>query len=175
MYGKNTTSFLIVLLTPLIYVVGEFPPFADYFFFAVSGISLFYLFLGRPEESGAGGGTRLLPGHYLLLLILVLQSSLGKVSFALWTVLILVTLGYSYLIGKGSFQAGLNYEKLTTSTLYCTIWGVVFFFVQKILITGLGIQGLKGNLLRLGVGLAGFLYIAVGIYRMNKNQRRFTI
>lgn len=178
MYGKTTTSLLIVILTPLVYLVGELPILAAYSFFAVSGFCILYLFAADYNEKESGPGTRLLPGHYLLLLILVLQSPLTWLYFVLWTLLILATLGYSFFYVRGYENSDSLLGKLTTFILYCIMWVVVFFFVQRVFVIGTGLRGLQAILLRSGILFAGFLYIIIGVYRMihkNKQQRRFTI
>lgn len=177
MYTETTGGIFIVLLTPLIYAVGGLSGVNAFVLFGVSGIAVIYLFLSSSGEGSDRPGIRFLPGHYLLLLILVLQSSPRVVNFSLWAVLITGTLGYSLFYNRESFDALGNWRKLITGSLYCIMWGVVFFFVQKVLINGLNVHGWKSNLLRIGVAVVGFLYIAIGAYRiMNQNdQRRFSI
>ncbi len=171
-YTAESTAVLISLIGLLTLVIAGFDYLITAFIALGTILAVIYLTWVRgsiteePESTLIG----LLPGHYLLFLGLVMEGAARLYSIP-WLVLILATIGYD---GVASYWPHGTEGKLTKIALYCIIWGVILFLLQGLLIGGLDLGESGKMIVRIGLSVAGAIWVAIGAVRINSgfSQRR---
>lgn len=165
-YTSETTSLIMGIMGLSCFILSNFDPLPLSLITAATVSGLIYLLWYRERITDNPYPTMigLIPGHYLLLLAFYLIGSPGVLSLVLWWLLILSTLGYDYTSNTGDSTTK---RKLTKIVLYCIIWGVIVVLFQELLIYGLELKELGIFLIRLGISIAGSVWIAIGVLRIN--------
>ena len=175
-YNKISTIIAAIAFTLLTLFVAGFGLPQGAFFVGITAILLIYMtMIRKSEDKSSFSILGLIPGHYLLIFAVGLQSSISWINISLWGILILGSLLFesSIISNRNS-----NWMLLTSTILYCIIWGVVFYLVHSLLINGLSNEALSDQMITILVGTLGSIYVLVGIYRIfheYKDERRSTI
>lgn len=168
LYSEEGTAVLILIIGTLTVAVSGFSFIPAAFVLLTSLFSFGYLIWYRKSrfDQPADSMIGFMPGHYLILFAFVLEGSSGLLVYALWSTLILATLGYDL---TSNIKSNSEAVKLTSMIQYCIIWGVIVFLFQSLLINSLelGRMGLIG--IRLGLALGGIVWVGIGLFRINRS------
>lgn len=169
-YNKATVGIIVILLSLLSSIVVAFNPIFTAWVLGTAAITVIYLWT-RDQVSGSHTLLGLIPGHFLLILAFLLESGISLLLLAAWTGLISATLLFDHLTLRGDRSGS-----LTSMTVYCIIWGLVFYLLHHLVVVGLhlsgaGYWGITFAFVVLGVG-----YVILGLYRLRRHdERRSTI
>jgi len=165
-YTPKTTSLIMAVIGILCLIFSNFTTLPLTIITVATLTGLVYLLWYRERTTDNPYPTMigLIPGHYLLLLAFYLTGTPGVFLLVLWGLLILSTLGYDYTTNTGD---NTTKGKLTKIFLYCIIWGVIVVLFQELLIYGLELKELGILSIRLGISIAGSIWIAIGVLRIN--------
>lgn len=171
-YTPESTSLVILLVGALTIFMAGLDLLVLLATVGVTAFALLYLMRLREEVPTGTQATLigLLPGHYLLLLGLVMTGGV-RIYVIPWLLLVLATLGYDFAVNYWPREGE---GKLTKITLYCIIWGVILFLFQGLLIGGLDLSKSVKMIVWTGLSIAGVIWVAIGVVRINSgfSQRR---
>jgi len=166
MYSEESTSLLVLIIGALTIFVSWFSLSVTMTAGILSVVTLIYLLWYRGAKFEEAEPTLLgfLPGHYLIFLAFTLNGAPSYPILVSWSVLILSTLAYDRSVNA----AANDYTgKLTKMALYCIIWGVIVFLFQQLLVYGLDLNYPGALFVRLGISIAGIIWVAIGVVRIN--------
>lgn len=168
LYSEEGTSVLILIIGILIVAVSGFSFIPAAFVLPTSLFSFGYLIWYRKShfDQPADSMIGFIPGHYLILFAFVLEGSSGLLVYALWSILILTTLGYDL---TSNMKSNREAVKLTSMIQYCIIWGVIVFLFQSLLINSLDPGDMGAIGIRLGLVLGGIVWVGIGLFRINRS------
>jgi hypothetical protein len=162
-YAVWSLPFLLVILG-VVWLIGHLPAGV---LAAATALSLVYIatswHLSRDRADGPrpiANVAALFPGHLLLLLAVSLVSDSALLG-AVWCVLPVGTLAYA-LVTRRSELGG---QRSILAGLYCIIWAVVFFLLERVIALGKGLSGSAETTAAVAFGVAGILFCGMGIYR----------
>jgi len=174
LYSKEATALLVVLFSGLVVVVAGLSVLSVSLTSSLAILVLLHLFWIRPRFR-RGEGSRgkfkkgnsligLLPGHYLLFLAFALREEVVFFVLVLFPLLVIATLLFDLL----ATRAG-AWPRLTSFSSYCIIWGIVFFFLQRLIVNGLQLTGTGSLLTKAGIAVLGGVYGGLGLYRLYRD------
>lgn len=167
-YSEEATSIIVLLIGLMALVLSDFAALPTIFLVATSLVVFFYLIWFRSNYLDEPGDTMIgfIPGHYLLLFAFILRDTTQLIILLLWSLLVLGTLGYDFAANS---EVKLVSTKLTTMFLYCIIWCIIVFLFQRLIINGLELVNTAALMTRLGLAVAGLIWIGIGLFRINRS------
>lgn len=167
-YSEEATSVIVLLIGLFAVVLTGFASLPTVFVVVTSLLVFLYLIWFRLRYLEEPGDTMIgfIPGHYLLLFAFILQGHVKLLILSLWSLLVLGTLGYDFVINT---EVNLVSTKLTTMFLYCIIWCIIIFLFQRVLIKGFELVSLAAIVTRLGLAIGGLIWIGIGLFRINRS------
>jgi hypothetical protein len=162
-YAVWSVPFLLVLLG-IVWLIGRLPHGILAVATSLSALYIAYFWL-RSRRGAVGPKPianlgALFPGHLLLLLVVSLVSA-SVVLGVVWCVLPVGTLCYD-LVARRADRSG---QRSILAGLYCIIWAVVFFLLERVIVLGKDLSGNAETTAAVAFGVVGILFCGMGIYR----------
>jgi len=104
----------------------------------------------------------LFPGHLLVLIIIALLNQPEKLAW-LWTLVPLVTIAYD-AVGR-SLKLSSVLRVSISMFLYGILWADLFFLLERAVVLHRQISGNQEIMIAAGFGIAGALFLSLGVYR----------